>query len=206
MKQSEKSKITYDKILKAAIKEFGIKSYDNASLNNICNENNISKGLIYHNFKNKDELYLCCVKQCFDEIISFLNTVEYSNMNFSDNANKLLDLRYQLFSENQYYSNIFFGTILQPPRHLIKQIKEIKKEFDDFNRNQYEIIIKNVELREEITEDQALRYFEAFQDMFNSYFGSKSYENSDGDSLMKNHEIKLSKILNIVLYGIAKER
>ncbi|MCS4468495.1 hypothetical protein JTS96_08050 [Clostridium botulinum] len=31
--------------------EFGTKDYGKASLNNICNDNNISKGLIYHYYK-----------------------------------------------------------------------------------------------------------------------------------------------------------
>lgn len=51
MKQKEKNKISRDKILNAAIIEFGTKDYGKASLNNICNDNNISKGLIYHYYK-----------------------------------------------------------------------------------------------------------------------------------------------------------
>ena len=46
MKQEERTRITYEKILAGAIKEFGTKSYENASLNTICNENHIAKGLL----------------------------------------------------------------------------------------------------------------------------------------------------------------
>ncbi len=42
MKQSEKQN-TYRKILMSAIEEFSEKSYDNASLNAICEKYNISK-------------------------------------------------------------------------------------------------------------------------------------------------------------------
>ena len=48
------AEITYEKILDAAITEFGTKSYETASLNTVCSENNISKGLLYHHFKSKD--------------------------------------------------------------------------------------------------------------------------------------------------------
>lgn len=205
MKQSEKSKLTYDKILNAAIAEFGTKTYDNASLNNICNDNSISKGLIYHNFKNKDELYLCCVELCFKDLTAFLSNAEYNAENFNENIKKLMDLRYQFFCNNPYYSNIFFNTVLQPPKHLIDHIKEFRAEFDNFNSQQYKKIIKNVVLRDEICAEEALEYFFIFQEMFNGYFQSKAYENSDFNSLIKDHELKLSKILNIMLYGIAKE-
>lgn len=71
MKQVERTRLTYDKIVNGAIREFGTKSYADASLNNICSESNISKGLIYHNFKGKDDLYLHCVAICFDRMTEF---------------------------------------------------------------------------------------------------------------------------------------
>ena len=60
----------------AAMEEFGTKSYDAASLNTMCIENQISKGLIYHNFKNKDELYLQCVGQCYAQMTEYLKRTE----------------------------------------------------------------------------------------------------------------------------------
>jgi len=204
MKQKEKSEISKEKILNAAIVEFGTKSYDNASLNNICNDNNISKGLIYHNFKNKDELYLCCVKECFDEFTSFLSKADYNSQDASENIKKLLNLRYQFFRENTYYSNIFFNTILQPPTHLKENIKEIRRSFDGFNISHYKTALNGITLRDGITKDEAMEYFFIFQEMFNGYFQSKVYESLDFNSLIEAHEVKLSKILNIMLYGIAK--
>lgn len=206
MKQAEKSKLTYDKILNAAIKEFGTKSYDNASINNICNDNNISKGLIYHNFKNKNQLYLRCVELCYNEITAFLSNIKYENLGFDESLQLLLHSRYQFFRENPYYSNIFFNTILQPPKHLIDQINALKSEFDDFNSRQYKKIISSITLRDTITPDEALEYFFAFQELLNGYYQTKAFGHADLGSLIEDHELKLSKILNIMLYGIAKEK
>lgn len=44
---------TKERILAAALEEFGRKSYDAASVNSICEAGQIPKGLIYHNFKGK---------------------------------------------------------------------------------------------------------------------------------------------------------
>ena len=206
MKQQEKKQLSQDKILNAAIVEFGTKSYENASLNNICNDNKISKGLIYHYFKNKDELYLCCIKTCFDELTRFLDSEKYVFTDFQKDINHYLALRYRFFHENPYYSNIFFNTVLQPPMHLKEQIKEIRKDFDAQGLLYYKNALKNIDLREDITEEEAIEYFFIFQEMFNGYFQSKAYENCDFNSLIEAHEMKLSKILNIMLYGIVKER
>ena len=54
MKKEEKTKQTCEKIVHAATIEFGSRSYDAVSLNAICGKYQIAKGLIYHNFKNKD--------------------------------------------------------------------------------------------------------------------------------------------------------
>ena len=67
MKKEEKTKQTCEKIVHAATIEFGSRSYDAVSLNAICGKYQIAKGLIYHNFKNKDELYLYCVKKSFEK-------------------------------------------------------------------------------------------------------------------------------------------
>ncbi|QEH67104.1 TetR/AcrR family transcriptional regulator [Cellulosilyticum sp. ST5] len=206
MKQNEKKQLSQDKILNAAIIEFGTKSYENASLNNICSDNKISKGLIYHYFKNKDELYLCCVKICFDELTRFLDSKKYVFTDFQKDINHYLALRYRFFHENPNYSNIFFNTVLQPPMHLKEQIKEIRKDFDAQGLQYYKNALKNIVLREDITEEEAIGYFFIFQEMFNGYFQSKAYESSDFNSLIEAHEMKLSKFLNIMLYGMAKER
>ena len=46
-----------ERILNAAISEFAQKGYKNASTNEIVKEAGISKGLIFHYFKNKKQLY-----------------------------------------------------------------------------------------------------------------------------------------------------
>lgn len=131
MKRKEKSLLSRKKIINSAIAEFGINSYAEASLNAICKNSNISKGIIYHYFKDKDELYLVCVTECFDSLTNFLNS---------------------------------------------------KK-----------ITFDNVE--------EAIEYFLIFQESFNNYFQNKIYE--DYRKLVDDHELKLRKLLKIMLYGIA---
>ncbi|MBU5675422.1 TetR/AcrR family transcriptional regulator [Alkaliphilus sp. MSJ-5] len=205
MKQLKKSQISRDKILNAAIAEFGTKSYENASINNICNDNNISKGLIYHYFKNKDELFLNCVKTCFDALVNYLSKEDFYQDDIQNSIEKYLDLRYRFFREYPYYSQIFFNALLQPPMHLKEQIKDLRNDFDALNISQYRKTICNLTLREGITEEEAIEYFFFFQEMFNGYFQSRVYESSDFNFLIEAHEVNLQKILNIILYGIAKE-
>ena len=72
MKREEKNALSRQRILDAAMEEFSAKGYAGASLNTVCGEKGISKGIIYHYFKDKDQLYLLCVEACFDAFTAYL--------------------------------------------------------------------------------------------------------------------------------------
>lgn len=205
MKQSEKTKNTCNKILKSAIVEFGEKGYDNSSINTICNKNNISKGLIYHNFKSKDELYIIVVKECFNKLIEYMKKGEYSQDNTWKNVEKAITLRQEFFDKNTNYRNIFFEAVLTPPKHLIEEINAIKKELEDFNIKIFKELLKDIKLKESITEEMAISYFLIYQEMFNLYFEKKTNTIKDLTEISSEHDLKLLPILNIMLYGIAEE-
>lgn len=57
------------RILNAAIKEFAYKGYDLASTNEIVKEAGISKGLLFHYFKNKQQLYLFVFDYCAEKSV-----------------------------------------------------------------------------------------------------------------------------------------
>ena len=71
MKKSEKTEITISKILEAAMDEFGKNGYAGGTVNNICNTG-INKGLLYHNFAGKDDLYLTCLEHSCKKLINYL--------------------------------------------------------------------------------------------------------------------------------------
>lgn len=72
MKREEKNVLSRQRIIDAALQEFSAKGYAGAALNAVCAEHDISKGIIYHYFKDKDDLYIVCVQACFDAITAFL--------------------------------------------------------------------------------------------------------------------------------------
>lgn len=205
MKQSEKTKRTKEKILSAALIEFGTKSYEMASMNTICMEHQISKGLIYHNFKNKDELYLQCVKMCYEQLMQCLTNTEHDFEDAQNELQEILHCRQMFFEENPYYRTLFFDSILQPPRHLVGEIRELKKEYDLYLADRYRKLLARLQLRDGISKEYAVEYFMVFQEMFNGYFREKLNETDDFSTVIEDHEAKIEQLLNVMLYGIAKE-
>ena len=102
MKQAEKTELTKKRILRAALQEFGSKGVSGkASLNAIC-EAGIPKGSLYHNFKNKDTLYLSCVAECFQALTQCLMEAEIDN-----DLKTYMRVRMALFNAHEMEVRIF---------------------------------------------------------------------------------------------------
>jgi AcrR family transcriptional regulator len=200
MRKEEKTQLTRERILNAAMAEFGEKGYSGGSLNNICSTG-IPKGLLYHNFENKDAIYLACIRQCFSAFTAFMR-----QQNPALNPDEYMKTRLHFFQENGSAARLFFEAILQPPLHLKEEIEEAKKDFDALNCEIYKNILSTVTLRSDVTEQEAMKYFSLMQYMFNGYFSSPAYTQMAFSDVMAAHEVNLSKLLDFMLYGIAERR
>jgi TetR/AcrR family transcriptional regulator len=57
------------RIINAAINEFEHNGYTNASTNEIVKEAEISKGILFHYFKNKSQLFLFLYDYCMEQVL-----------------------------------------------------------------------------------------------------------------------------------------
>lgn len=198
MKRTEKTELTVLKILEAALEEFGAKGYAGGTINNIC-KRGINKGLIYHNFKDKDDLYLACLESSLRKLVMLIE----ENGCTSDQL-QYMNLRMYFFKEYPNEAHIFFEAILQPQDKLRDRIEKILQPFEEINEKIYRSVVSGITLRDGITEEDAVDYFRQMQRMFNGYFSSSAYRYIALDEQIREHEMNLSKLLDFMLYGIAK--
>ncbi|HBI04928.1 MAG TPA: TetR family transcriptional regulator, partial [Paenibacillaceae bacterium] len=59
-----------ERIINAALKEFAQKGYEKASTNEIVKEARISKGLLFHYFKTKKDLFLFLYDFCIEILLN----------------------------------------------------------------------------------------------------------------------------------------
>jgi len=62
-----------NRLLKAALHEFAEQGYDMASTNRITKKAEVSKGLLFHYYKNKKDLYLAVLDMCINHFLFILN-------------------------------------------------------------------------------------------------------------------------------------
>lgn len=199
MRKETKTERTKARILSAAMDEFGSKGYAASSLNNICNAG-ISKGLLYHNFKNKDDLFLACVRQCFHTLSEYLK-----EKNIGSDMQKYAEARLLFFREHENEARIFFESIVQPPAKLKEEIEISRAEFDSFNQKLYERLLDRITLRPGVTKEDCVRYLKLLQNMFNGYFSSPAVGNLPFSEALSAHEKGLPRLFDFILYGIAEQ-
>lgn len=198
MKRTERTELTVSKIREAALAEFGVNGYAGGTVNNIC-KRGINKGLIYHNFKGKDELYLLCLENSCKKLVSMIEENDCTA-----DPLQYMKLRMHFFTDYPNEAHIFFEAVLQPQEKLRDRINQILEPFEKMNEKIYRCVISSITLRDGITEEDALAYFRQMQRMFNGYFSSSAYRCMTLDERIREHELNLSRFLDFMLYGIAK--
>ena len=182
------------------MEEFGANGYAGATLNNIC-KTGIAKGLLYHNFSSKNELYLLCINRSMTKLTAYLQ-----QQNLDSDLATYMKARLCFFQNHPFEARLFFEAMLQPPPVLKNQIAEQREEIDAFNLDLYKKAIAKVSLRPGITEKDAVAYFRFFQDMFNGYFSSPACRDMSLLEKITVHENNLSKLFEYMIYGIAEKR
>lgn len=199
MKREEKNELSKAKILSAALQEFAALGYARSSINTICSEGDISKGIIYHYFKDKDEMYLVCVKECFDALTVYMR--DHIAETEPHGVQAYFDARLSFFKENPLYQSLFCDAVLSPPSHLKEAIADSKANLDALNIEVLTGLLRGRRLRNNISSKQAIDVVLLFQDFVNARYQMLS--GSDFD--MAAHEALCRRSLDILLYGIIEQ-
>lgn len=199
MNRDEKNLQTRQKVIDSALLEFSEKSYGEASLNTICTAGNLSKGIIYHYFKDKDELYLICVKECFDALTEYLSgVVTVKDVPIERGLSNYFDARITFFAEHPLYLGVFCSAVMHPPAHLSAAIDEITTAFDGQSVSILTALLGTVKLRADVTTAEVVEVFCEYQDFVNTRFQMKTV----GETTLKEHEQRCRRSLQILLYGV----
>lgn len=199
MNRDEKNLQSRQKILDSALQEFGEHSYSEASMNDICSGGNISKGIIYHYFSDKDALYLACVKECFDALVAYLKArITVNSEDIEVDLCRYFETRIEFFDQNPVFLKLFYSAVSAPPRHLLSQIAETKAEFDQLNITVLTTLLNKLKLRPDVTVEQVIEEFLLYQDAVNTHYQLQAKDNTS----LEEHDRRCNRALSILLYGV----
>ncbi|RSK26045.1 TetR/AcrR family transcriptional regulator [Bacillus sp. HMF5848] len=117
------------RILNAAMKEFALKGYTNASTNAIVKEAGISKGLLFHYFTNKKDLYSFLTQHTITIIMDeFLNGINLSEKDIFQRLKDASQLKMKLLMQYPDIIKFLISIQVETASEVIDDIREITKQ------------------------------------------------------------------------------
>ena len=195
MKQEEKNQKSRAHILEYAFAEFAEQGYLGASVNTICAAGKISKGLLYHYYADKDALYLACVQQCFRELTTTLSAALDVQTVTPD---QYFDVRLTFFARHPRHQQLFCDTVVNPPRHLHRELTACRASFDELNDTMLTAILEKETLADGISVQDAIAQLRIFEDCVSTYLKNAGLEQQQTDK----HNQLCRQTFQTMLYGL----
>ena len=174
-------------------------------MENICTRHGISKGMMYHYYSGKDDLFLLCVQNMYQMMQQYLeeNMAELEKKDALHALKEFWMLRESFFGEHPPFKNIFENALLRTPPHLFEKIEEIRGPIEALNRQFLHRTIGKIELRENLKKENVSIYLEAMESVFWKLVEQYRREQriSDVHSLME----AAGELWDMVLLGVVRQ-
>ena len=146
-----------NRILEAALNEFAERGYKKASTNTIVREAKVSKGLLFHYFISKKELYIYIYNYALETITNEL----YEGVNFADRdvLNRLSSStvkKIESYQRHPLFIQIFESHVFVEDEEILERTAEFAQKYA---KETYEKLFSNIDyflFNEKINIDNAL--------------------------------------------------
>lgn len=142
-----------ERILNVAIEEFAQNAYKATSTNVICKKANISKGLLYHYYNSKENIYITVVRHVIDTFKrNIAINIKDSNKKGIDYVEEYFDIKFKFFRENPLYSKIIVNLVID---NSIEKARELSIEYQNYNNDLIYNVIKNIDINPKFNKEKA---------------------------------------------------
>ncbi|RIW37324.1 TetR/AcrR family transcriptional regulator [Bacillus salacetis] len=119
-----------DRILNSALNEFAQKGYKNASTNEIVKGAGISKGALFHYFKNKKDLYLFLYDHFVQILIDKMKReVNWEIRDIFERNRELAAVKIEMFHQYPQVFTFFTGIFFEEDTEISQELEKRKSEF-----------------------------------------------------------------------------
>lgn len=208
MKQEERTRQSVEEILNAAIEEFAARGYDGAVINDICRNNGISKGKLFHHFKGKDDLFLACCQYVSELFMEHNHRfVPNENKTFQENLHNYFVHR-SIFYKRKKGSLDVLWTVTK------NEIPKFRAEIGELLGSLKESNIENLKtIFTDSSGSPDIKYFKSVSRAFyiaqsytamNSMANNSAYLMSEAKQkqLLEENIVIMDSVMDVLLFGI----
>ena len=160
---------------------------------------------MYHYYSNKDELFLLCVERTFADLKIYVerDVGELAGQDILDAIKNFFMIREYYFQLHPRQKMIFEDAMLHTPKHLEKQIQELRAPIREVNRQFIRQLVARMPLRPEVDPQKAACYLESVEYFFRSV--CRKYQDGHSEESLHTMLETAGEMLNMVLFGILQQ-
>ncbi len=208
MKLEDKKILKKEKIIFSASTEFGLVGYREASINTICKNAGIAKGTLYLYFEDKKDIYLECLRKCYDSIYTELQNIdinELKQMNIMSALHNYFCYFDLILNRDNLYKRLYLSAFFHFPTELREEVLAITKNVDEFNKICLKTLLLNAKLRETIDVDTVvvllINHIRLFQKRYQEKISANNRE-----EVLKAFQNDVLNMLDMFLFGIVEHQ
>lgn len=192
-----------DKILKASLEEFAAHGFDKASTDNISKAAGVSKGLIFHYYGNKENLYITTINMCIDDIFEEFNNVNYDEFDFIDALVNMMELKYNFYLKNPMHYKLLINSFFNPSKKLQKKLEDRYAELKKIGVSIIVDMINKLPLKKDIETIDIITIIVSITNVVESKYLSYLTDDNDGfEKFYDSAKNEYIRLINIVLNGV----
>lgn len=202
MKQKDRQERSREQIYRAALEEFGANGYEGARMEAICSRHGISKGMMYHYYSGKDDLFMLCVGRTFDALKAGIEAgiSRLAGKTPPDSIQEFFMLREAYFQNHPQQQRVFECAMLRPPAHLRAQIRKLRIPLQQLNRQFLAQQLEKLPLRPGLHRKRAIQYLESVEYCFRGALDA--YCEQQGEADLHTLLAASGELLDMILFGV----
>lgn len=203
MEQAKKAQLSRDEIIRVATHEFSDYGYENASINRICRDGNISKGRLYHYFRDKPDIFVGCFERHYQFAAEYMNNFEAnSELTLKENLLLFFKTWQSFWQKHPFAIRLIVEAKVLPPslqkeRIATVRYTELQKITDILNS-----IIKQY-IDDERTQALLVKMIWVIIEYLGlSVGGTEVDPKKDFQTLLDSQRVRFEEIIDVVMFGV----
>jgi len=193
------------RILDAAIEEFAINGYDKASTNSIVKKAGISKGILFHYFESKKNLFLYIFDYCMSNLIDkYYSVKEIEPKDIFERFMCINIRKIKIMNEEPLMNKLIFSAISNMPESLKQELTERYNTYYTKYILEFFKDIDTSKFRKDMDKQKAIELIMiCMEGISNKYI--QKYKNTSVDEVFNNLENimdECNEYLEILKFGI----
>lgn len=191
-----------EKIMNASLEEFSEFGFDKASTDRISQRAGVSKGLIFHYFGSKENLYMITMNACVDDVLHEFDNVEFVEKDFISKLMKVMKVKYDFFIKHPLHYKLMINGFYDSPKKLKKKLEHRYVELKQVSYGYIVDMIKELSVKQGISVEDIVTLIASVTSVVEGKYINLITSESSTFECYDEVKEEYIRLMNIVMYGI----